>query len=190
MSQILTDIASGWYSTNGRGSPRLREDIEHEFFGYRKHPKRDEFWHDAFDRALADAHEGGVHNNTDAYRLIYLYYKENLDALDSWERDAHMKCPRDPKKLCLSPGPTRAGGCCCVIPPGPTNFTVGYRNPGHWDITTAYGRAFRIRGERPNVVVYDERTDDARPHPRDAVKFKSVEGALNWCATQLMDETQ
>ncbi|MET4720716.1 hypothetical protein ABIF63_004822 [Bradyrhizobium japonicum] len=68
-------------------------------------------------------------------------------------------------------------------PFSPLGFSVGYRNPGHWDIyakqcpgfasawqaahpegTTSardgeHERAFRIRGEPGNVFVYDERWD-------------------------------
>lgn len=184
---ILDDITNNWYTTR---ADQFRPDVEREFFGYHKHPRMDEFWTFAKDKAHSDAFDGGVHNNNEMYALVYTYYGAIINELDSWEREAHMTCPRDPKKRCLSPGPTRAGGCCCIIPPGPTNFSVIYRNPGHWDISTAFGRAFRIRGEQPNVVIYDERTDDERPHPRDSVNFKSVEGALSWCATQLMDETK
>lgn len=98
-------------------------------------------------------------------------------------------CPRDPNMQCLVPGPTPEGGCCKVIPANrPVSFSVGYRNPGHWDITTRYGRAFRIRGAGRDVVVHDERTDDARPFPRGSIPFTSVAVALAWCADALMQE--
>ncbi len=67
----------------------------------------------------------------------------------------------------------------------PTGFSVGYRNPGHWDIYVDRGRAFRIRGEPGRVVVMDERKDTARPFPRDNVEFRSVQTALIWCAEEL-----
>lgn len=96
-------------------------------------------------------------------------------------------CPRKPGVECVVPGPTPEGGCCEIIPDGrPTNFTVIYRNPGHWDITTGYGRAFRIRGEPGDVLVDDERVNDSRPHPRGWIPFKTVGTALAWCADELM----
>ncbi len=99
----------------------------------------------------------------------------------------NMHCPKDPRVECLLPGPTLTGGCCRYIPLGePCNFTVIYRNPGHWDITTSYGRAFRIRGEYGSVIVADERADDLRPHPRQWHSFKTVSAALLWCAEELM----
>jgi hypothetical protein len=63
-----------------------------------------------------------------------------------------------------------------------------HRNPHHWDIATQWGRAFRIRGEPGKIVVFDEREDDARPHPRASMPFRSVALALAWCAEQLMHE--
>ena len=99
-------------------------------------------------------------------------------------------CPRDPRITDCSPGPTPEGGCCQIIPKGrPCSFSVSYRNPGHWDVTTRYGRAFRIRGKAPGVLVLDERTDADRPHPREATQFRTVMLALAWCADELMQET-
>lgn len=96
-------------------------------------------------------------------------------------------CPRKPGVECMSPGPRPDGGCCEVIPADRhINFTVVYRNPGHWDIATGYGRAFRIRGEPGAVKVADERVDDERPHPRGWIAFKTVGTALAWCADELM----
>jgi hypothetical protein len=94
----------------------------------------------------------------------------------------------------------------------PLGFSVGYRNPGHWDIyatecpgrvsawlaahpngqTSAKdgerGRAFRIRGEPGNVVVLDERWNPHKPHPRESMKFRSVLSAMLWIVEELMQE--
>lgn len=94
----------------------------------------------------------------------------------------------------------------------PLGFTVGYRNPGHWDVyaqqvpgrasawlkahpgsqTTDTDvhreRAFRIRGEPGNVVVFDERWDPHRPHPRGELRFRSVTGAMLWIIEEMMRE--
>lgn len=99
-------------------------------------------------------------------------------------------CPRKPGVVC-EPGPTPDGGCCEVIPEGrPIGFTVIYRNPGHWDVATKYGRAFRIRGEPGAVKVADERVDDDRPFPRGWLLFRTVGTALAWCADELMCPAQ
>lgn len=96
----------------------------------------------------------------------------------------------------------------------PLGFSVGYRNPGHWDIyaeqcpgkASAWRhahpngetsdrdggreRAFRIRGEPGNVVVLDERWNPHDPHPRDARgPFRSVLGAMLWIVEELMQES-
>lgn len=94
----------------------------------------------------------------------------------------------------------------------PLGFSIHYRNPGHWDVTAqrcpgkaaawraahpggtttasdnCVERAFRIRGEPGQVVVYDERWDPHRPHPREALAFRSVMGAVLWIAEELMRE--
>jgi len=94
----------------------------------------------------------------------------------------------------------------------PLGFSVTYRNPGHWDIyarscpgkisawlhvnpggyTNAQDgseeRAFRIRGEPGDVVVFDERWNPHRPHPRDSLRFRSVMGAMLWIIEELMAE--
>ncbi len=94
----------------------------------------------------------------------------------------------------------------------PFGFSVNYRNPGHWDVyakqchgkvsaflsldpgnsTTGHDgqteRAFRIRGAPGNVVVYDGRWDPHRPFPREALKFRSVMGAMLWIMEELMQE--
>lgn len=94
----------------------------------------------------------------------------------------------------------------------PLGFSIGYRNPGHWDVyaercpgevraflETSPGnqtsgkdggreRAFRIRGEPGNVVVMDERWDPHRPHPRGTMTFRSVMAAMVWICEELMQE--
>lgn len=94
----------------------------------------------------------------------------------------------------------------------PLGFSVVYRNPGHWDVSAAQTpgkvsawlvanpggstsgrdgereRAFRIRGEAPEVLVFDERWDPHRPHPRADLKFRSVTGAMLWIIEELMRE--
>ncbi len=92
----------------------------------------------------------------------------------------------------------------------PGGFSVGQRNPGHWDIyaqchpgeieaheavngpgSIAMGdreRAFRIRGEPGNVIVMDERWDPTRPFPRDNLYFKSIPVAMIYISEQLMFE--
>jgi hypothetical protein len=67
-------------------------------------------------------------------------------------------------------------------------FSIGYRNPGHWDIADRYGRAFRIRGEPGAVTVTDERVDASRPFPRDWLRFKSIHAALLYIADEMMQE--
>jgi hypothetical protein len=94
----------------------------------------------------------------------------------------------------------------------PLGFSVGYRNPGHWDIyadsvpgrasawraanpegiTTEQDgmreRAFCIRGEPDNVHVRDERWNPHKPYPRESLKFRSVMGAMIWIMEELMQE--
>lgn len=94
----------------------------------------------------------------------------------------------------------------------PLGFSVGYRNPGHWDIcakrcpgqasawrhahpdgsTSATDdtteRAFRIRGAPGNVLVFDERWNPHNPHPRADIRFKSVSVAMLWIVEELMQE--
>lgn len=96
----------------------------------------------------------------------------------------------------------------------PRGFSIGYRNPGHWDVyadqapgkasawraahpngeTTAQDggreRAFRIRGEPGNVMVFDERWNPHRPHPRETINFRSVMAAMVWIAEELMQESR
>lgn len=97
----------------------------------------------------------------------------------------------------------------------PCGFSITRRNPGHWDIyasrpayqeeahnatqpehchITVPGskrcneRAFRIRGEPGNVLIYDERSNPHRPHPRADLTFKSVLAAMMWICEELMQE--
>lgn len=95
----------------------------------------------------------------------------------------------------------------------PLGFSVGYRNPGHWDVfakrcpgrASAWlashpggqtsetdkdrERAFRIRGEPGEVTVYDERWNPHRePDEPRPLKFKSVLGAMLWICEELMQE--
>ncbi|MDB5362251.1 MAG: hypothetical protein JWO51_3548 [Rhodospirillales bacterium] len=94
----------------------------------------------------------------------------------------------------------------------PLGFSIGYRNPGHWDIYASQvpghasawlaahpdgrtsgtdggrERAFRIRGEPGNVVVYDGRWNPYKPHPRQDMTFRSVLAAMVWICEELMQE--
>lgn len=94
----------------------------------------------------------------------------------------------------------------------PLGFSVTQRNPGHWDVFaeqaagkvsawlaanpggTTSGRdggrerAFRIRGEPGQVVVYDERWNPHLPHPRKDISFRSILAAMVWICEELMQE--
>jgi hypothetical protein len=94
----------------------------------------------------------------------------------------------------------------------PLGFSVYNRGPGHWDVsakqcpgkvsaflsldernqTTARDgqqeRAFRIRGEPGNVVVFDERWNPYRDRDEKPPVFKSVLGAMLWICEELMQE--
>lgn len=94
----------------------------------------------------------------------------------------------------------------------PLGFSVYYRNPGHWDVSAKQcpgkasaflslsdknqtmardgqqERAFRIRGEPGNVVVYDERWNPHRERGQEPPRFKSVMGAMLWIMEELMQE--
>lgn len=97
----------------------------------------------------------------------------------------------------------------------PCGFSITRRNPGHWDIYAyrpAYKeeahnatqpehchqtipgskrineRAFRIRGEPGNVLIYDERSNPHRPTPRGDLTFRSVMSAMVWICEELMQE--
>jgi hypothetical protein len=64
------------------------------------------------------------------------------------------------------------------------NFTVIYRNPGHWDIANnAFGRMFRIRGGPGSYRVMDERD---KPYP--VTEFKTVAASMAFICDELMHE--
>lgn len=70
-------------------------------------------------------------------------------------------------------------------------FSVGNRNPGHWDISDHRGRMFRIRG-RPSsgYHIYDERTTST-PEERKAlqeIKFPTDIAVMNHIVGMLMWE--
>lgn len=69
-------------------------------------------------------------------------------------------------------------------------FSVGYRNPGHWDISFKGERAFRVRGEPGSVVVLDERGDTGEPFPRESLDFPSVGSAMAWITDTIMGEIE
>jgi hypothetical protein len=95
----------------------------------------------------------------------------------------------------------------------PLGFSIGYRNPGHWDViareppgritamleaspgssTSARDgdrvRVFRIRGGPGQVYVYDERWNPHKKIKPD-LEFKSVMGAMLWICEELMQEPQ
>ena len=97
-------------------------------------------------------------------------------------------CPRNSTITCAYSGYTPDGLCCKVIPTDrPCEFSVVYRNPGHWDIITKCGRAFRIRGKPDKVLVADERVYMDKPMAHTWKTFKTVSKALAWCASELMD---
>lgn len=96
----------------------------------------------------------------------------------------------------------------------PLGFSIVNRNAGHWDViarecpgrasawhaanpegrTSAKDgereRAFRIRGEPGNVIVYDHRWNPHRSHPRETLRFRSVMAAMVWICEELMQEPQ
>jgi len=96
----------------------------------------------------------------------------------------------------------------------PLGFSVGYRNPGHWDViaqecpgrasawraahpegfTSAQdgqrARAFRIRGEPGQVVIYDERWNPHRERGGEPLTFRSVTGAMLWIVEEMMQEPE
>jgi len=61
------------------------------------------------------------------------------------------------------------------------NFSVNWRNPGHWDIYNRHRRLFCIRGEPGAFFVRDERGPT-----RD--KFATVDAAMAWICATLMYE--
>lgn len=93
----------------------------------------------------------------------------------------------------------------------PLGFSIGWRNPGHWDITARQTpgqasawlashpegrtsatdhdreRAFRIRSEPGKVIVMDERWDPHRTE-RSPLTFRSVMAAMVYICEELMQE--
>ena len=65
-------------------------------------------------------------------------------------------------------------------------FTVGRRNPGHWDVMTKDGRAFRIRGGPGHYVVHDEREGKGANDTRSP--FKTVTACMVYICDEFMHE--
>ena len=92
-------------------------------------------------------------------------------------------------------------------------FSVGCRDTHHWDVyadrpafkenahnavqperchlqvpadNRVRERVFAIRGEPGNVIVRDEHSDPHRPHPRESLKFDTLDAAMGWISRQLM----
>jgi hypothetical protein len=66
------------------------------------------------------------------------------------------------------------------------NFSVTYRNPGHWDIYGDGGRLFCIRGDSGDYYIRDERPEVGKT---SAGPFPTVESAMAWiCATLMTEE--
>lgn len=96
----------------------------------------------------------------------------------------------------------------------PLGFSIGYRNPGHWDVAAVRApgrpaafmhanpggrtsekdpgreRAFRIRGEPGNVIVFDERWNPHRERGGEPMRFRSVMAAMVWICEELMQEPE
>lgn len=66
------------------------------------------------------------------------------------------------------------------------NYSVHWRNPGHWDVCGDTARDFRIRGEAGTVTVYDERPAALRANKPDAMTFATVGTAMSWIADHYM----
>lgn len=65
------------------------------------------------------------------------------------------------------------------------NFSVNYRNTGHWDIYADSGRLFCIRGQPGSVFVRDERQNAGHLRPGT---FATVDAAMAWITSTLMYE--
>lgn len=70
----------------------------------------------------------------------------------------------------------------------PTNFSVEYRNPGHWDIYANRARVFCIRGEPGDFIVRDERRQDTGLIISAKGSFATVDAAMAWICSTLMFE--
>ena len=68
-----------------------------------------------------------------------------------------------------------------------TNFSVNYRNPGHWDIYDHQRRLFCIRGHPGGVIIRDER-EPAGTDKRHLDSFATVDAAMAWITSTLMYE--
>lgn len=64
------------------------------------------------------------------------------------------------------------------------NFTVVYRNYGHWDIVDDTGRKFRIRGGPGAYVVMDERSKETYGD----TPFNTVQACMGHICDKLMFE--
>jgi hypothetical protein len=88
-------------------------------------------------------------------------------------------------------------------------FSFAQRDTHHWDVSAkevkgkasawlaanpggqtsaqdgATERAFRIRGEPGKIVIFDERWDPTRPHPRETPTFRTVALAKLWIIEEL-----
>lgn len=65
------------------------------------------------------------------------------------------------------------------------NFSVNYRNHGHWDIYSSSERLFRIRGGPEAYYVLDEREKNANKGKKD---FKTVIACMVYVCDELMFE--
>jgi hypothetical protein len=67
-----------------------------------------------------------------------------------------------------------------------TNFSVIWRNPGHWDIYSYKSRLFCVRGEPGAYAVRDERIGEFWQQERAG--FTTVDAAMAWICSTLMYE--
>ena len=64
------------------------------------------------------------------------------------------------------------------------NFTVTYRNPGHWDMYTKNeGRIFRIRGGPGKYLAMNEMGKSST-----VTEFKTLSACMTYICDQLMSE--
>jgi len=71
-----------------------------------------------------------------------------------------------------------------------SNFSFGYRNPGHWDVYTSdvRGRVFAIRGEPGCYFIRVEH--DAFRKNREPGTFKTLDAAIAYVIAELTYEPQ
>jgi len=73
-------------------------------------------------------------------------------------------------------------------------FSVSYRNTGHWDIYPSSGRRmYRIRGEKGNFIVMDERDypalgEEPREWGKNTDGFATITAAMAFICGELMEE--